>query len=478
MRRILPRPIVALAAVALAATTVPAFQDEQPQVETWTSALTIDQPNQWPSPTVKTPADDATFSCCWPWCENTLTGDWFGERSHLADQGIVFGIRYVAAMMDNTHGGLDTGFVGGGPLGITATVDTEKLLGLEGGKLFVDYEQYRWYNHRFGPDGQFDPTGSYVGVNTNFIDADDPRLSQIGQLYYTQSLDDDKLSVTFGKLDANVSYADVAAAGAFQNSIAMYTSTLNPFLPTYPNEATALALTWQPCDRLQAMFGWFDGTTAALNPVTGQSGPATGPRGPASFFDNDGHWFLIAQWNLSWQFDATRPGTVGAGVWAQTGRTATAGSDTQGVRDVPGWYVQWEQTLWSPSEEIAGDGGGINYFGQFGWSDPRKNPVHWSIMSGVSATGVIGCRPADAVGLMYAYSHFTDNPGIYQSQFRSGLAGPAGGAEMSLEAFYLYQWTSSVYLQPGLMWIGTPGGGSLAPLEDCVLPYLLVGVEF
>jgi hypothetical protein len=49
---------------------------------------------------------------------------------------------------------------------------------------------------------------------------------------------------------------------------------------------------------------------------------------------------------------------------------------------------------------------------------------------------------------------------------------------MSLEAFYLYQWTSSVYLQPGFMWIGGPGGGSPAALEDAVLPYLLVGVEF
>lgn len=442
------------------------------------SDLTIERSNQFPSPTVKVPAPDEQFSADWPWHENKLTGDWLGLRGQLAEQGLVFDLRYVSVMMSNTHGGFNRGFVGGEPFGITATLDSEKLLGLEGGTLYIDWEFYNWFNGRFPRSGSFDPTGSYVGVNTNFVDDSQPRLNQFAQLFYRQSLLDGDIVVTFGKLDANAIFVDVDAAGAFQNSIAMFTSTLNSFIPTYPNEATALTLTTVLTESVTSHFGWFDGTSAAYDPTTGLSGPTTGPRGPRTFFDNDGNWFLVTQWDVSWELHPTCPGILGLGAWLQTGRTAAFGTNTEGVCDVPGAYVQWEQTVFASSEEVAADGGGVVYFGQFGWSDPNKNPVHWSLMTGASATGILPQRPADALGLMFAFSQFTDNPEIYQSQRLDGTAGPAGGYELSLEAFYIYQWSGFSYVQPGLMWINQPGGGSSAPLNDALLPYLLVGVEF
>jgi carbohydrate-selective porin OprB len=289
--------------------------------------------------------------------------------------------------------------------------------------------------------------------------------------------------LAFGKMDANVRFASLCATGAFQNSIAMYTSTLNGVLPTYPNEATALVGTLGDPSVLVGQFGWFDGTTAAFDPATGETGPDTGPRGPRTFFENDGHWWLVAQVDASWHLDETQPGSAGVGVWVQTGRSATRGTNpngsfADGVTDIPGCYLQWEQVLWSPSADIADDGGGIAYFGQFGWSDPHKNPVHWSLMSGFSATGVFTGRPADAVGIMFARSEFTDDPTVFRSIERNGQRGPSGGSESSLEAFYLHQLTSWSYFQPGVMRIVTPGGGDPAPLDDALLVYGLVGVEF
>ena len=124
----------------------------------------------------------------------------------LADHGVVFDIGYVSLLMQNSHGGFDTGFVGAGPLGVTATVDTEKFCGHEGGTFFIDWEFNRWYNRRYSPGGIFDPTGSFVGVNTNFIDADVAELNQIAQLYYEQSWLDDGALLAFGKMDANVRF--------------------------------------------------------------------------------------------------------------------------------------------------------------------------------------------------------------------------------------------------------------------------------
>ena len=164
--------------------------------------------------------------------------------------------------------------------------------------------------------------------------------------------------------------------------------------------------------------------------------------------------------------------------WVQTGRTATQGSNEEGVKNVPGFYFQWDQTLWAPNVDFAEQGGGVRFFGQFGWSDPKKNPVEWSIMVGLSATGVIPGRPADALGVMGAYSQFTSRSGVYESTQGNGLPGPSGGSESSLEVFYLAQLTSWLYTQPGVLWIRTPGGGDPAPLDDALMLYLLVGFDF
>ncbi|MAI78989.1 MAG: hypothetical protein CL917_08615 [Deltaproteobacteria bacterium] len=445
--------------------------------ESFSELEKIKRPNQYPSPTVKQPGEREHFDNQ-PWQENTLAGDLNGLRSSLAHWGVQIEVQYVSILMGNTRGGFDAGFVGGGPLGVTLTVDTEHLFGWEGGTLFADWEYFNWYSDRFSPDNSFDPSGSFVGVNTNFIDAQKATLNQLAQLYYQQSFFDDQFTLAFGKMDANVPFLAVEAAAAFQNSIAMYTPTLNAFIPTYPNESTGIVAAIGNEERISAKIGWFDGTSAAYDAATGITGPSTGSRGPESFFENQGNWWVVAQVDFAWRLKDHLQGSMGIGAWVQTGLVATQGTDTEGVSDVPGWYLQWQQTLWSPSQEISEDGGGLVYFGQLGWSDPEKNPVHWSLMTGFSATGIIPGRIADAVGLMFAHTQFTQNTEIYESILIDGTTGPGGGHETSLEAFYIFQWKSWAYFQPGVMWIHSPGGGSPAALKDDLLLYLLLGVDF
>lgn len=439
----------------------------------------LSQPNQFVSPTVDTRQGFRVdgFYLDWPWGSDGLTGDWGGLRGRLQNEGIRLRAQYTSISMYNFRGGLEEGYYGGAPLGLTLTADLERLVGIPGATFFVDWEYFQWYNARFEPAGSYDPSGSYVGDNTNLIDADATVLSQIAQLYWHQDLFDGLLNVQFGKMDVNAGFVVVSAAGAFQNSIAMFTSTLNSFMATYPNETTGLQVSVQPSDSVRARLGWFDGTTAAFDPETGAVGPATGPRGPSTFFDNDGHWFLIGEVNADWALDPTRPGTAGGGGWVQTGTSATAGNSETGVRDVPGFYLQATQTLWTPSAAFADAGGGVRLFSQFGWAPARKNAVQWSIMAGVSATGVVPGRPADAIGLLGAYSSFSRDPAIYQSTTRGGGVGPSGGMESAIEAFYLFQLLPWLYVQPGVEWIGTPGGGDPAPLSDALLGYFLVNVE-
>ena len=422
----------------------------------------------------------------WPFDSSGASGDWLGARDSLQDNGIYVEGVYTSFMEYNFEGGSDTGFFGGGLGSASVTIDTEKLFAHPDGIFFINYQTWSWYNHAFDNTGSFDPTSNYTGSNGNFPDA--ASVNQISQLYYSQHLFDDLLNVAFGKQDANNIFSNIPGSGGFLYSGAGYTSTLNPFFTTFPQEATALTMIVNVTDDLVGSFGWFDGSYGGLNATRNSIGqpiytpaPRPGGRGPATFFDNQGHWFLISEWAMNWQLGETQlPGAVSAGGWLQTGRSLTGGTleDGPGVEDVPGAYLSLNQTLWAPNSTFASQGGGLIAFGQFGWSDPKKNPVQWSLMGGLSATGVIPGRPMDAMGLMGMWTAFSDNPGTWQSTTPAGGPGPAGGAESAIEAFYRVQLTPWLSMQPGVQFLGTPSGGDPAQLNDALVGYVMVELIF
>ena len=453
-----------------------AEETEKPQVDRKRIHV-LDRPNLYQSPSVKTPTPKHWFQEPHDWGSGTLTGDWAGFRNTLGDHGVAFGIRYVSISSGNMTGGLDRGFYGGQPIGVTVTVDTESLFNWPGGTVFFDWEFFDWYNNAYPPPAGFDPTGSYVGSNTNVIDRSEKIIYEIAQLYIRQSFFEEAVAIEFGKMDSNLIFSAIDAAGGFQNNISMYTSTLNPFFPTYPNESTAALLQLSPFDFFELSAALFDGTLSSYNPITGT--PQRSPFGssPVTFFENQGFWFVIAQADFRWGLGTDRPGELSVGGWVQTGLTATAGTDKNGVRDVHGFYLDWDQTIWSTGASNASEGGGVRFFGQFGWSDPDKNPVNWSLMSGFSATGILPNRMADAIGVMGAYSKFTGDPAIYQSVFASGAPGAAGGSEASFELFYILQATPFLAIQPGFLWMRTPGGGEPAPLGNATTLYILFTIN-
>ena len=454
--------------------------DSQPSTSEPTSSVVLQEPNQYLSPASPSPQDPNTplYWGDWPWGSDGMTGDWGGLRPELADHGVFLGGTYTTYLMDNFSGGFDTGFFGAGAVNAMLTIDTEKLIGLDGGTFFFNYQYASWFNRIFEPSGQYNPTGSWLGSMGNLLFSDDTDLNQVAQLYYEQALFEDTLSVAFGKIDANTTFSDVQGAGGFQYAAASYNGTLDAFIPSYPSEAIGIQLSWDVTEHITGKFACFDGSSVAFNGPNEPIGPNTGSHGPSTFFNNDGHWFFITEWDVAWELDPERPGSVGVGAWLQSGTTATSGNSTTGVTDVPGLYVQASQIIWAPNEHIANEGGGITLFGQYGVSRASKNPVQWSIMGGVSATGVIPGRTADALGILFAYSKYSNDPAIYQSVLQTGQPGPSGGSESCLEAFYLLQVTPALSIQPGLQWIRQPGGGNPAPIDDAFAGYLIITVDF
>ncbi len=441
---------------------------------------TISPPNRYPPITSVSP-DDVTDPGAfddWPWGASGITGDWNGARNDLGEHGIRLDGAYSSLLFNNFQGGFERGFFGAGITQLELTVETEKAIGLEGGTFFMNVAQTTWYNGRFEPPGTFSPVGSVIGVDGNFPSEDHNWTMHLNQCYWRQSLPGDALAIAFGKMDANVTFAAIDAAGGFQNGLASAPTSLDEFLPTYPNAAVGLQIDLEITPSVQGHFGWWDGTTAAFDPLTGEVGPPTGDHGLSSFLDDEDHWFLISQLDWSWGDDTTTPGGLSVAGWFQTGTSATNGDSTTGVDDVPGWYVNLAQTIWSRDVANAGMGGGIQIFGSVGWSPGSKNANTWSVMAGVSATGVIPGRNADALGIMMGMNVFSGDSEIYRATMTDGMPGSAGGHEALGEVFYRIQITPAMMIQPGIEWVIDPGGGSPAELDDALSAYLAVMIQF
>src|SRR5579864_3856702 len=71
------------------------------------------------------------------WQRQYLTGDWGGERTRLADQGIVLTLQQQSEPWGNAFGGLRRGVAYDGLFTASVAVDLEKAVGWRGASLFA-----------------------------------------------------------------------------------------------------------------------------------------------------------------------------------------------------------------------------------------------------------------------------------------------------------------------------------------------------
>ena len=91
---------------------------------------------------VATPAEEPPHWLGW----ERMTGEWGGVRPRLEDQGFTFGGGFI---FDDSHGGIGgirRRWAARGLLDLELTVDLEKLMGLEGGTFYTDYQAFVGYD--------------------------------------------------------------------------------------------------------------------------------------------------------------------------------------------------------------------------------------------------------------------------------------------------------------------------------------------
>jgi len=131
------------------------------------------------------------------WGRKTLTNGFFGLNDELADSGIELGLSATQIYQQNVRGGISTHRRAGrysGSYDLELTADLEKLLGIEGGSLYMLTEGV--WSKSAGIDAP--SVGSAFGVNG---DARSRRSMDVTELWYQQSMFDDSLRVRIGKMD-------------------------------------------------------------------------------------------------------------------------------------------------------------------------------------------------------------------------------------------------------------------------------------
>ena len=346
-------------------------------------------------------------------------GAWLGDANDLFSGGIPNPERWTS----NSLLLLDT------------NVDTEKLLGWQGGLFDVQFLQF---------DGR--PTNAQAGTvqGYNSLPGQPPLdRSELYQLWYRQALFNQKLFIRIGKVVPTFDFNNVikpvplqgdnipAVTGLIYTPIFVNPSMLG-VLPGYYNSAYGITANIVPTKRWYLSLGSYDGNLA--------QGVQTGLTGPHF----NGAYFNIGETGLSWLLGRDRmPGTIGLGGWHQTGLIQTTPSFSE--HGASGYYLFGSQRLWYKKPGI--DNSGISGFYQYGFNNSSVLSMTRYVGGGLTAFGLIPSRLKDFMGIGAAYSW------LNQTSF-------SRKTELMLQAYYQAKVNDIVYLEPVLSYIPTPGATS------------------
>jgi porin len=336
---------------------------------------------------------------------------------------------------------------------IGANVDAERLFAWKGASFGVQFLQFNGQD----TNGQ---AGSVQGYNS--LPGHKPlNRSELYQLWYRQTLFNDKLVFRIGKIVPTYDFNNVARPVPTHDETLdipavtglLYTPVfVNPTLlgaiGGYYNSVYGFTLTLVPTKNTYLNYGTYDGNIAR--------GVQTGLTGPHF----NGYYFNILEAGVDWVAAGKYPGEFGVGGWYQTGLLQARLGISQ--RGTDGGYLFGGQRIWSNSTEpMAADGeektfipisqaghhASISMFVQFGLNNSDILPVKDYFGAGLTGFGLVPLRPDDSVGLGMAQSwlnhHLLNRP-----------------SELMFQGYYQAHLYAGAFFQPAISYIPTPGASS------------------
>jgi porin len=398
------------------------------------TANCLAQSNERPDIEFHAPFHTAVADTSQEFRDKYFLGDWMGERSKLAQQGIRFALLSIIDPFGNVTGGESRGASDYNLIGFGVQLDTDRLWGWHGGTLHVGYAV------NFGTSLSKNYIGNTFPVQLADVADAHPRLTYLS---YTQDMLEGKLSVRLGRLTINsVSHEEFLGSEYFKafSSVGIDLVPLGIFLNApgvfgYPDTTWGARLKFQPGKRVYTMVGAYNGDPALKNGT--HHGLDFSMRGPPFVIGEVG--FRTEDPNATSSFSRN----IKFGGY-YNGGTATTFSSSSRYR----FYLLGDQVLsrWGDPEQNRH----LGAFGAFIWApDQRVDKVPYFFDAGVVAYGPLRSRPKDFAGFAVVYGSYSrDLP----QQF-----------EMALEWNYGLSIRPGLLLQPDLQYLIHPSGNKTIP---------------
>lgn len=367
--------------------------------------------------------------------ETTLTGDWGGFRSTLADAGVTAEITYKADVMANIAGGTKKSVRGLDNLDIVFNFDGEKLLGSTGTTAMI----HLLNNNGGQPDGSL--VGSGQGINN--IEVAEP-TAKLYQAWIQQNFMGDKLSVLAGLYDLNSEFYVTDSSGLFLHSTYGIGSEVaqsgknGPSIFPFTSLGARVAIT--PNDNFYAQ-------AVVLDAV---SGDPENPKGTQLDFEfNDG---ALVVGEIGFIPNANKPsGKIAVGAWYYSSEFDDSvdkdGSGNATQRNNKGAYIIGEHQLYS---EQGAEDQGLSAFGRFGFADEDVNQFDYAWSAGVVYTGLVEGRDEGQLGFAVAGANNSD-------KYITSQTSSTDSSETAIELTYGDNLTPWLAVQPNVQYVINPG---------------------
>lgn len=345
---------------------------------------------------------------------------------------VTFSAVYTADIRANVAGGMARGVRYLDNIDLQASIDTDRLIGWRGGKIFL----YGLYDNGVSLSSSL--VGDIQGVSN--IETDVP-AAHLFEAWVQQDIGRDA-TIKAGLYNLNSEFDTTDSGGLFLIS----SDGIGPDLSQSGRNGPSIFPNTSLAVRVEAGIAkhWLF-RAAVLDGVPGD--PAHPGRTVIKLSGKDGA-LLIGEINY-----LDRGNKIGLGVWAYTARFDDL-APTSGVANGQGnggayTFIEhrFSGTRNAPPRGLAG-------WVRVGIANPRFNPIASYLGGGLVYTGVIKGRPADEVGLSIADANFGERYRRVQS-----LAGiPTGPREVIVEAAYQAALASWLSVEPDVQYVARPNG--------------------
>lgn len=346
---------------------------------------------------------------------------------------------------------------------VGANLDAETLIGWKGASFGIQFLQFN--GQEINGKNTNDLAGSVQGYNS--LPGPDPlNRSELYQLWYRQSLFDDRIVFRIGKQVPTFDFNNVARPVATQDDALaipsvtglLYTPVfVNPTLlgaiGGYYNSVAGVTVSVAPTPNTYLRYGFYDGNVAR--------GVQTGMTGPQF----NSYTFNIWEGGVDWVIAGRYPGNFGTGLWYQSGVLDSPNGLSQ--NGTGGYYMFGSQRIWSnqpkhapPLSDKAIDGksftaaalsphqhSSISTFFQYGINDSEILPMNQSFGLGFTGFGLVPGRPSDSLGLGMSWAWM--NPNTFDRS-----------SELMFQGYYQAHLFGGAFFQPGVTYIPTPAAES------------------